>query len=86
MKEFKELIEQFEANKEQYYKQENTNDALKLSLINALIKFSDERFTLDKAIEVADVIASKVDFSDPVLSHKGINWFAKDFLKHFRIT
>lgn len=80
------MIEQFETKKEQYYKLENSNDALKQSLVSALIKFSENKLTLDKAIKVADVIVSKVDFSDPVLSHKGINWFAKDFLRQFRIV
>ncbi|MBD8839437.1 hypothetical protein IFU39_16615 [Paenibacillus sp. CFBP 13594] len=86
MNDFKETIEQFETKKEQYYKKENANEAIKQSLVNALIKFTDNKLTLDKAIEVADVIISKVDFSDPVLSHKGINWFVKDFLKNFRIV
>ncbi|PYY28376.1 hypothetical protein [Paenibacillus illinoisensis] len=54
-------------------------------LAKALVKFSENRISYLKAEEVANVVMKKVDFSNSALSHKGINWFAKDLIKQFRI-
>lgn len=60
------------------------NEFLTNQLAEALIKFSEKRLDSSKAYKIASVVLDKIDFSNPTLSHKGINWFAKDLLKRIR--
>ncbi len=56
-------------------------DLLTFQLSEALVKFSNERISSDNAQKVANIALKNVDFSNSALSHKGINWYAKDLLK-----
>ncbi|MBD8839930.1 hypothetical protein IFU39_19125 [Paenibacillus sp. CFBP 13594] len=60
-------------------------DLMTNQLAKALVRFSDKRISFQKAEQVANVVMRKVDFSNSALSHKGINWFAKDLIKQFKI-
>ncbi|GAA4881726.1 hypothetical protein GCM10023310_72210 [Paenibacillus vulneris] len=53
-------------------------------LSEALVKFSDKKMSFSIAKKVADIALKNIDFSNSTLSHKGINWYAKDLLKKIR--
>ena len=50
-------------------------------LAMALFLLSFGKLTSEEASKKAHEIAPKIDFSDPGISHKGINWCAKQILK-----
>lgn len=50
-------------------------------LATALYRFSYGRLSAQEAAEKAHVIAPKIDTSNPMIAHKGINWYAKQVLK-----
>lgn len=50
-------------------------------LAMALYQLSFGKLSFEEAEQKAHVIAPKIDFSNPGISHKGINWCAKQILK-----
>lgn len=60
-------------------------DLLSNELSEALLKFSSNKISVSMADKIADVALKNIDFSNSALSHKGINWYAKDLLKRMKI-
>lgn len=54
------------------------------SLINelsgALIRFTQERISEDQAQKIADIAINSIDFNNSALTHKGINWYAREII------
>ena len=54
------------------------------SLINELsgllIRFTQERISEDQAQKIADIAINSIDFNNSALTHKGINWYAREII------
>ena len=50
-------------------------------LTNALFRLSFGKLTYEQAVEIAKKAAPNFDMNNEALSHKGINWYAKELLK-----
>ncbi len=56
-------------------------NSLSNELSDALVKISNGRLSDGIADQIANVTIKNIDFSNSALTHKGINWFAKEILK-----
>lgn len=54
--------------------------ALQRNLKDALIRFSMNRLNVEQANLLSASLLETTDFNDKILSHKGINWFAKEVI------
>ena len=59
-------------------------NSLTKELEDALVYFSDKKITKEKANFMAKKTMESVNFDNPTLSHKGINWLAKEILKKIK--
>jgi len=53
---------------------------LKEQLKNALVKFSYGQLIEEKAEQISEKTIDKIDLTNSILNHKGINWCAKEIL------
>ena len=49
-------------------------------LAKALLRFSFGKLTIDEAKEKAAIAAKNWDSTNEVLTHKGLNWYAKQII------
>lgn len=60
---------------------ENDKTLIEKDLRNALVLFSNDLLSEQRAATIAKSTLSRIDIDNPILAHKGINWFAQEILK-----
>ena len=60
------------------------NNSLTEELADALVYFSENTVTKEKADFMAKKTMESVNFDNPTLFHKGMNWLAKEVLKKMK--
>lgn len=66
----------------------NENSMMLLLISNlskALLHFSENQLSEERALEISISTMSKIDINNEVFGHKGINWLAIEVLKKVKI-